>query len=60
MRREAVVVFVEEMWEEVVAEQLVDLENHGRLSKEVEKKVNKILRGNTPNIIDKILNVCLG
>ena len=54
------VVFVEEMWEEVVAEQLVDLENHGRLSKEVEKKVNKILRGNTPNIIDKILNVCLG
>jgi hypothetical protein len=56
MRREAVVVFEEEMCKEVVAEQLallddgriwkailpVDLEYHGRLSKRVEKKVNKI------------------
>ena len=35
-------VFVEEMWKEVVVEQPVDLEYHGRLSKSVEKKVNKI------------------
>ena len=42
MRKEVVAVFVEEMWEEAVAEQPVDLENHGRLSKRVEKKVNKI------------------
>ena len=42
MRREAVAVFVEEMWKEVVVEQPVDLEYHGRLSKRVEKKINKI------------------
>ena len=42
MKREAVVVFEEEMWKEVVAEQSVDLEYHGRLSKRVEKKTNKI------------------
>ena len=35
------VVFVEEMWEEVVAEQPVDLEYHGRLSKRVGKKLIK-------------------
>ena len=42
MRKEVVVVFEEEMYKEVVAEQLVGLEYHGRLSKRVEKKVNKI------------------
>jgi hypothetical protein len=56
MRREAMAVFEEEMCKEVVAEQLallddgriwkailpVDLEYHGRLSKRVGKKVNKI------------------
>jgi hypothetical protein len=56
MRREAVAVFEEKMCKEVVAEQLallddgrirkaillVDLEYHGRLSKRVEKEVNKI------------------
>ena len=41
MRREAVVVFEEEMWEEVVAEQQVDMEYHGRVSKQVEKKLIK-------------------
>jgi hypothetical protein len=38
MRREAVAVFEEEMWEEVVAEQSVDLKYHCGLSKRVEKK----------------------
>ena len=42
MRKEAMAVFEEEMWEEVVVEQPVDLEYHGWLSKRVEKKVNKI------------------
>ena len=42
MRREALVVFEEEMYKEVVAEQPVDLEYHSRLFKRVEKKVNKI------------------
>ena len=42
MRREAVVVFEEEMCKEVVAEQPVDLDYHGRLFKRMEKKVNKI------------------
>ena len=36
------VVFVEEMWEEVEVEQSVDLKYHGWFSKRVEKKVNKI------------------
>ena len=35
-------VFEEEMCTEVVAEQPVDLKYHGRLSKRVEKKINKI------------------
>ena len=35
-------VFEEEMCKEVVAEYPVDLEYHDRLSKRVEKKVNKI------------------
>ena len=42
MKREAVAVFEEEMYKEVVAEQPVNLEYHGRLSKSVEKKVNKM------------------
>ena len=36
------VVFEEEIYKEVVAEQPVDLEYHGRLSKRVENIVNKI------------------
>ena len=39
MRREAVVVFEEEMYKEVVAEQLDDPDHHDRLSKRVEKKL---------------------
>ena len=42
MRKEAVVVFEEEMCMEVVAAQLVDLEYHDRLSKRMEKKINKM------------------
>ena len=50
-------VFEEEMWEEEVAGQSVDLKYHCTLSKRVEQKVNKILRGNTPNTTDKRFEV---
>ena len=38
MKMEVVVVFEEEMWEEVVAEQLVDLKYHCRIVQKSGKK----------------------
>ena len=42
MKREALVMCEEVMCKEVVAQQSVDPDHHDRLSKRVEKKVNKI------------------